>query len=150
MLQSGALSSVQLEAVLLAAEAHTRWHNSTQPNLKVRHGFFMGDGAGMGKGRQIAAVITHNWCEGRRKAVWISVSADLKVDAQRDLRDIGAQKIATHDLRSYKLNDRLGPVKEGVLFLTYSKLPPRASVDQVTCVLLSHPAYMTCTTVATY
>jgi hypothetical protein len=32
----------------------------------------IGDGTGVGKGRQSAAIILDNWLQGRRKAVWIS------------------------------------------------------------------------------
>lgn len=53
----------------------------------------LGDGAGVGKGRTIAGIIQENYLHGRKKAIWISVSNDLKYDAERDLRDIGAGKI---------------------------------------------------------
>jgi hypothetical protein len=121
-LQTGVLSSVQLEAILLASQKHAGFLPGTSEGGRdrTRAGFFMGDGAGMGKGRQIAAVITDNWLRGRRKAVWISVSADLKLDAERDLRDIGSRKITTHDLKDYKLDVKLGQkVHQGLIFLTY-------------------------------
>jgi len=37
-------------------------------------GFFIGDGAGVGKGRQIAGIILDNYARGRRRAVWLSTS----------------------------------------------------------------------------
>lgn len=37
-------------------------------------GFFIGDGAGVGKGRQIAGIILDNFARGRRRAVWLSTS----------------------------------------------------------------------------
>ena len=37
-------------------------------------GFFIGDGAGVGKGRQIAGIILDNYVRGRRRAVWLSTS----------------------------------------------------------------------------
>ena len=43
----------------------------------------------MGKGRQIAAVILDNMARGRTKAIWMSISTDLHVDAPRDLQDVG-------------------------------------------------------------
>lgn len=58
----------------------------------------MGDGAGVGKGRTIAGIIFENYLKGRKKSIWISVSNDLKYDAERDLRDIGAGKIEVHRL----------------------------------------------------
>lgn len=38
-------------------------------------GFFIGDGAGVGKGRQIAGIIMDNFARGRRQAVWLSTSS---------------------------------------------------------------------------
>ena len=46
-----------------------------------RAGFFIGDGAGVGKGRTIAGIIYENYKRGRKKHVWVSVSTDLVVDA---------------------------------------------------------------------
>ena len=87
---------------------------------------FKGDGAGVGKGRTIAAVIYENYLLGRRKAIWLSVSSDLKFDSERDLRDIGASKIAVHALnkmRYTKINHPdNGSVSKGVIFCTYSSL----------------------------
>jgi hypothetical protein len=48
-------------------------------------GFFLGDGAGVGKGRQLAGIIIENWNQGRRRHLWFSVSADLMHAAKRDL-----------------------------------------------------------------
>ena len=47
----------------------------------------------MGKGRTIAGIIFDNYLKGRKRAVWVSVSNDLKYDAERDLKDIGAEHI---------------------------------------------------------
>ena len=49
-----------------------------------------GDGAGVGKGRMLAAIILENWLRGRKRSVWLSTSPDLLQDAIRDLRDVGA------------------------------------------------------------
>lgn len=59
----------------------------------TRAGFLIGDGAGVGKGRTIAGTIYENYLKGRKRAIWVSVSNDLKYDAERDLKDIGASKI---------------------------------------------------------
>lgn len=55
-------------------------------------------GAGVGKGRTIAGLVLENWRRGRRRHLWISVGSDLKVDARRDMDDIGAQDIEIHPL----------------------------------------------------
>ena len=64
--------------------------------------------------------------KGRKKSLWISVSNDLKYDAERDLKDIGAGKIEVHSLNKFKyakissaINNN---VKKGVIFSTYSAL----------------------------
>jgi hypothetical protein len=79
-----ALSALQLEAVTYACQ---RYELTLQDG--ARAGFFIGDGAGMGKGREIAGLLAENWLQGRRKSLWVSISSDLKVDAERDLSDCG-------------------------------------------------------------
>ena len=49
-----------------------------------RCGFFVGDGAGVGKGRTIAGIILEGILSKRPKAIWLSISSDLKIDAQRE------------------------------------------------------------------
>lgn len=66
----------------------------------------LGDGAGVGKGRTIAGIIYENYLKGRKRAIWVSVSNDLKYDAERDLRDIGAGKIEVHPLNKFKVSFR--------------------------------------------
>lgn len=63
----------------------------------------IGDGAGVGKGRTIAGVIYENYMKGRKRAIWVSVSNDLKYDAERDLGDIGAGKIEVHPLNKVNI-----------------------------------------------
>jgi len=53
--------------------------------MKFFIGFFLGDGAGVGKGRQLAGIIYENWLNGRKKHIWLSASSDLSFDARRDL-----------------------------------------------------------------
>lgn len=66
--------------------------------LEVIGYFPLGDGAGVGKGRTIAAIIYENFMQHRKKAIWLSVSNDLRVDAERDLRDIGLNRMEVHSL----------------------------------------------------
>ncbi|BAT89728.1 hypothetical protein VIGAN_06076300 [Vigna angularis var. angularis] len=83
--RSKTLSCLQIETLVYACQRHLQH----LPN-GARAGFFVGDGAGVGKGRTIAGLIWENWHHGRRKALWISVGSDLKFDARRDLDDVGA------------------------------------------------------------
>lgn len=91
-----------------------------------RAGFLVGDGAGVGKGRTIAGIIYENYLKGRKRALWISVSNDLKYDAQRDLKDIGCSKIQVYALNKFKyakINSVTnGNVKKGIVFSTYSAM----------------------------
>ncbi|XP_076977491.1 protein strawberry notch homolog 2 isoform X2 [Tamandua tetradactyla] len=112
---SGVLSALQLEAITYACQQHEVLLPSGQ-----RAGFLIGDGAGVGKGRTVAGIIFENYLKGRKKALWFSVSNDLKYDAERDLRDIEASGIAVHALSKIKYGD--SATSEGVLFATYSAL----------------------------
>ena len=79
----------------------------------------IGDGAGVGKGRTIAGVIFDNYLKGRKRAIWVSVSNDLKYDAERDLKDIGAEHIDVHFLSKMKyakINSSINNnIKKGVM-----------------------------------
>lgn len=96
----------------------------------IRAGFFLGDGTGVGKGRQLAAMVLDNVARGRRKALWISTSRDLKNEAAKDFLDLGAPGIAVRDVDEMDAaNKGLGMSKEWltpttglVLFCTYSSL----------------------------
>jgi len=88
VVEEGKLSCLQLEGVLYACQRH----RVILPNGS-RAGFFLGDGAGVGKGRQISGVILDSWARGRRQHVWLSTSRDLKLDADRDLSDLGMHGI---------------------------------------------------------
>ncbi|XP_032656604.1 protein strawberry notch homolog 1 isoform X4 [Chelonoidis abingdonii] len=120
-IDNGWLSALQLEAITYAAQQHETF----LPNGD-RAGFLIGDGAGVGKGRTIAGIIYENYLLGRKRAVWFSVSNDLKYDAERDLRDIGAKNILVHSLNKFKYgkisSKHNGSVKKGVIFATYSSL----------------------------
>uniref|UniRef100_A0A8C6Y2E4 Protein strawberry notch homolog 1 n=1 Tax=Naja naja TaxID=35670 RepID=A0A8C6Y2E4_NAJNA len=120
-IDSGWLSALQLEAITYAAQQHETF----LPNGD-RAGFLIGDGAGVGKGRTIAGIIYENYLLGRKRAVWFSVSNDLKYDAERDLRDIGAKNILVHSLNKFKYgkisSKHNGSVKKGIIFATYSSL----------------------------
>ena len=123
----GLLTDLQLEAILYACDQHERMLpcDKKKGEVPIRAGFFMGDGPGVGKGRQIAGIVLENFLRGRKKAVWISVGPDLLEDARRDLRDIGAGAIPVHDLKNHKVSKKLSQVKEcadGVLFSTYTLL----------------------------
>ncbi|XP_020810119.1 protein strawberry notch homolog 1 isoform X2 [Drosophila serrata] len=116
------LSALQLEAVVYACQAHEQILPSGE-----RAGFLLGDGAGVGKGRTIAGIIYDNHLKGRKKALWVSVSNDLKFDAERDIHDIGAEdKIPVVAINKFKYSridsEDNENFKKGVIFCTYTAL----------------------------
>lgn len=115
VVEEGRLSALQLETVLLASQRHA----TLLPPDGARGGFFIGDGAGVGKGRQLAGLIYENWMKGRRRHIWVSTSSDLRIDAARDLADV----VGDDRIPVIELSQQYGPMPpEGVVFLTYSKL----------------------------
>ncbi|XP_041084217.1 protein strawberry notch homolog 1-like isoform X2 [Polyodon spathula] len=121
IIDRGWLSALQLEAITYTAQQHETF----LPNGD-RAAYLIGDGAGVGKGRTIAGIMYENYILGRKRALWFSVSNDLKYDAERDLRDIGAKNIQVHSLNKFKYgkisSKHNGSVKKGVIFATYSSL----------------------------
>uniref|UniRef100_Q11AF5 Putative methylase/helicase n=2 Tax=Chelativorans TaxID=449972 RepID=Q11AF5_CHESB len=115
----GLLSDAQLESVIYAGEAHGqhlpgRWFvdkswdvsqlgsDDAADTVRFRQGWYLGDGTGVGKGRQIAGIILDNWCQGRRRHLWLSRSAELIEDAQRDWSGLGQEKLLIQPLSRFK------------------------------------------------
>jgi len=134
----GLLSDAQLESVIYAGEAHadflagswtvdetfdlvTAARDDTEGAVRFRRGWFLGDGTGAGKGRQVAGVLLDNWLKGRRRALWISKSDKLIEDAQRDWSALGMERLLITPLSRFRQGTpiRLG---EGILFSTYATL----------------------------
>ncbi|CAJ0579156.1 unnamed protein product, partial [Mesorhabditis spiculigera] len=121
VIDNGLISSLQLESMIYACQSH----ETKLPNGE-RAGYLIGDGAGVGKGRTIAAMIMENYRNGRKRSIWLSVSNDLRFDSSRDLQDIGARKIQVHQLTKLKYapinSAENGKIKKGVIFATYTSL----------------------------
>jgi hypothetical protein len=90
----GLLSDAQLESVIYAGEAHRRYlagswtvdetfdvvsaaPDDAENAVRFRRGWFLGDGTGAGKSRQVAGILLDNWLKGRRRALWVSKSDKL-------------------------------------------------------------------------
>ena len=118
-IHKAALSSVQYEAVARAGACHGQ-----QTQSGARCGFFIGDGTGVGKGREGAAIIADNINRGRAHHVWISVSNTLLHDAHRDLRDVGcnATLVPLHQKEYDALLSDEFDMDATVVFCTYSTL----------------------------
>ena len=138
VLSEGLLSDAQLETVIYAGEAHARlfdgryaWNQETDrleqvsdqhgDGRQVRCGFFLGDGTGVGKGRQVAGVILDNWLQGRKRAIWLSKTESLLEDAKRDWTALGGRASDIHLLKTWKPSEGIG-LEQGIIFLTYASL----------------------------
>ncbi|WP_423415332.1 bifunctional class I SAM-dependent methyltransferase/DEAD/DEAH box helicase [Hyphomicrobium sp. B1] len=136
LVAQGLLSAAQLETIIYAGEAHARhlagrWTvNETLDVLTAtadgagvsfRRGFFLGDGTGVGKGRQVAGIILDNWLKGRRRALWISKSDKLLEDAQRDWSALMQERLLVVPQDRYRQGKPI-KLREGILFTTYATL----------------------------
>ena len=138
LLGDGLLSDAQLESIIYAGEAHSHFlagswtvdatfdvvaaaPDDASNAVRFRRGWFLGDGTGAGKGRQVAGILLDNWLKGRRRAVWISKSDKLIEDAQRDWSALGMERLLVTPLSRFRQGT---PVRlaEGVLFTTYATL----------------------------
>lgn len=128
------LSDAQLETLIYAGDAFERdisgLFKAVEEGLSLapdqdgrpyRTGFFLGDGTGAGKGRQVAAIILDQWLRGRRKHIWLSKTETLLEDARRDWTAVGGLALDIQHLNQWKLGTPIGAA-EGVLFLTYATL----------------------------
>ncbi|MGY2804181.1 strawberry notch-like NTP hydrolase domain-containing protein [Bradyrhizobium sp. USDA 4506] len=134
----GFLSDAQLESVIYAGGAHTElltgfWTvdatfdvvaaacEDAESPVRFRRGWFLGDGTGAGKGRQVAGILLDNWLKGRRRAVWISKSDKLIEDAQRDWSALGMERLLVTPLSRFRQGTAIR-LSEGILFTTYATL----------------------------
>ena len=134
----GILSDAQLESIIYAGEAHSAFlagswtvdatfdvvaaaPDDAENAVRFRRGWFLGDGTGAGKGRQVAGILLDNWLKGRRRAVWISKSDKLIEDAQRDWSALGVERLLVTPLSRFRQGTPIR-LAEGILFATYATL----------------------------
>ncbi len=143
----GMLSDAQLESVITAGEAH-RGHlagswtvdetfdivsaaaDDATSAVRFRRGWFLGDGTGAGKGRQVAGILLDNWLKGRCRAVWVSKSDKLIEDAQRDWSALGQERLLVTPLSRFRQGTPIR-LEQGVLFTTYATLRSDARDEKV-------------------
>jgi predicted RNA methylase len=138
VITEGSLSDAQVESVIYAGEAHsdfladywtvdatfdvvTAARDDAENRVRFRRGWFLGDGTGAGKGRQVAGILLDNWLKARRRAVWISKSDKLIEDAQRDWSALGMERLLVTPLSRFRQGTPIR-LAEGVLFTTYATL----------------------------
>ncbi len=138
LVADGLLSAPQLESVIYAGNAHEThlkgWFKRGEIEgqlmaaaegddgaFRLRKGWFLGDGTGCGKGRQVAGIILDNWLQGRRRAVWVSKSDKLIEDARRDWMALGGRESDIVPLSKFRQGSDIR-LPEGILFVTYATL----------------------------
>ena len=145
VLSQGLLSDAQLESVIYAGEAHSShlagsWTvdatfdvvaaapepvpakaGNAKGAVRFRCGWFLGDGTGCGKGRQVVGIILDNWLKGRRRALWISRSETLLHDSRRDWAALGQEPLLIQPLARFRQGTPIR-LDEGILFVTYATL----------------------------
>ena len=138
VISDGLLSDAQIESVIHAGEAHAgqlagSWNvdetfdivtaapDDAENAVRFRRGWFLGDGTGAGKGRQVAGILLDNWLKGRRRAVWVSKSDKLIEDAQRDWSALGQERLLVTPLSRFRQGTPIR-LPEGILFTTYATL----------------------------
>jgi hypothetical protein len=131
LIASGALSDVQMTNIVYAGQAHSQMI----PNQNKRKGYFIGDGTGVGKGRQLAGIILDNYMQGRKKALWISKGQNLYPDAQRDWKAMGMDPKEVYSTEKIKADSQI-KADSGILFSTYDTLANsskkgKSRIDQI-------------------
>jgi P-loop containing NTP hydrolase pore-1 len=138
VITDGLLSDAQLESVIYAGEAHAGYlagawmvdetfdvvsaaSDDADHTVHFRGGWFLGDGTGAGKGRQVAGILLDNWLKGRRRAVWISKSDKLIQDAQRDWAALGQERLLITPLSHFRPGSPTR-LEQSILFTTYATL----------------------------
>jgi hypothetical protein len=146
LVSSGILSDAQLESVVHAGQAHASHLAGSytvdetydlvsaapadaKDAVRFRRGWFLGDGTGAGKGRQVAAIILDNRLKGRKRALWISKSDKLIEDAERDWTAIGGYRSDIAPLSRFRQGAVIA-LEEGILFTTYATLRTQAKGDR--------------------
>jgi len=147
VIADGLVSDAQLESVIYAGDAHTGYlagawtvdetfdvvsaaADDTDNAVRFRRGWFLGDGTGAGKGRQVAGILLDNWLKGRRRAVWISKSDKLIDDAQRDWSALGQERLLITPLSRFRPGAPIR-LEQGILFTTYATLRSDAREEKL-------------------
>ncbi|MDE2439462.1 MAG: strawberry notch family protein, partial [Betaproteobacteria bacterium] len=141
------LSAAQLETLIYAGEAHSHFLPGSyrlsddkanlipSPDGEVyRQGYFIGDGTGAGKGREVAAIIMDQWVRGNRKHIWISENNTLCEDAMRDWTALGGLAPDIQSIAKWKPHEPI-QMAQGILFMSYpalrSKTGDRPRLEQI-------------------
>jgi P-loop containing NTP hydrolase pore-1/C-terminal domain on Strawberry notch homologue len=146
-------SDCQIETLIYACQSHnkrldTPWYVAENGQIKVttendpegkyhRQGYYCGFNTGVGKSRLISLLILTNWCEGRKKAVWVTKNdGKLLEDARGEWVSVGGRSSQIVPLSKFAANKPI-ILSEGILLVTYATLRSQAKasnksrVDQI-------------------
>ena len=142
LVANGGLSEAQLETLIYAISGFERdlpGHftainegcdlEAADEGAAYRCGYFLGDGTGAGKGRQVAGVILDQWLRGNGRHIWLSKNETLLEDARRDWSALGGLPLDIQPLSQWKLGAPV-TMDRGILFVTYPTL--RSGRDDAT------------------
>jgi predicted RNA methylase len=136
LMGEGTLSDAQLETLIYAGSAFARdlpgrfapiadgcelQPVEDEAGAAYRCGYFLGDGTGAGKGRQVAGIILDQWLRGCPRHIWVSKNEALLEDARRDWTALGGLPLDVQPLSQWKLGAPIG-IDRGILFVTYPTL----------------------------
>lgn len=94
-----------------------------------RQGFFLGDGTGAGKGRQLAGIAMDQWLRGKRRHIWLSDSSALIEDARRDWQALGGTPLDIQPLGRVRPGAGI-EIGDSILFASYATLRSEAGGDR--------------------
>ena len=135
LVEEARLSEAQLETLIYAGSAFARdlpgrfvparegcdIEPADEAGAVYRRGYFLGDGTGAGKGRQVAGIILDQWLRGNRRHIWISKNETLLEDARRDWSALDGLPLDIQPLSQWKLGATVR-MDAGILFVTYPTL----------------------------
>ncbi|MBX3295866.1 MAG: strawberry notch family protein [Acidobacteria bacterium] len=117
--ETGKLSAMQLERIIYAGQAHGQSLADGS-----RAGISIGDGTGTGKTATLAGIILDNWFQGRRRAVWFSVKADLIEAVSDEFARLGLTP-PIKLINDYPTDGEID-IGDGIVFCTYRSLIARS------------------------
>ena len=138
------LSEAQLETLVYVGTSHSQMldgyyridehddlvvcNQEDEGANRYRKGYFVGNGTGTGKGREVSSILLDQWLRGNTKAVWISKSASLLEDAKRDWTALGGKPEQIVPLSAFKQGEVIN-ITSGIIFATYATLRTAAKRD---------------------
>lgn len=145
-LEEGQISSAQLEVTIYAGESHSKYlkgkYKTDEHGMLIkaepedsegkayRQGYFIGDGTGVGKGRELSSILMDNWLKGRRKHIFLTISPKLLLDIRRDWSDIGGKPEQIKSLGDFKQGEEIN-LESGIIFCTYATLRQGAKANKI-------------------